>query len=321
MRIQALGGSTDGQTQEIGRAENGKKDLLSPGLLKIPWTIENKYYSADVHFAVHPMRGLAPYLLQNIPAIIFVWASNEAYKHHVERISRDLGGHEPEVSLAVRVKASPDSVPEESAGEDEIAESNASIDEFVSRFGFEYVDATLDITDRREERKYGEEDELDGIPNLPRVLDALSTIMWPSMKGRDKGVKHGKGLHSATLACLNGEPEMEWIIAYHWLTTYQHKSAGNKVKWTSLPSGWRMMYWTVIARIRGEWQCVRTQWLLLRQRTNFPPLLLGKNIKSRQDHQSRLTLPSLMMILPCSCRLLLRSPANNPDDQRQSRTD
>ncbi|KXN82863.1 hypothetical protein AN958_02137 [Leucoagaricus sp. SymC.cos] len=193
-RVQALGKSTDAQTEEIAatRAGGRKKDLLSSDLVKIPWTIENKYYSADVHFAVHPMRGLAPYLLQNIPALIFVWASNEAYQHHLERISRDLAGHEPEVSLAVRVKASPDEAPEEPINE-ESEEDNASIDEVVSRFGFEYVDATVDITNRREERKYEEEDESDGIPNLPRVLDALSTIMWPSMKGRDKGLKHGKG--------------------------------------------------------------------------------------------------------------------------------
>lgn len=75
--IKALGGSTDGQTEETLKAENGKKDLLSPELVKIPWTIKNKYYSADVHFAIHPMRGLAPYLLQNIPAVIFVWRDDE----------------------------------------------------------------------------------------------------------------------------------------------------------------------------------------------------------------------------------------------------
>ncbi|KAJ3572948.1 hypothetical protein NP233_g2752 [Leucocoprinus birnbaumii] len=189
-RIQTLGGSTDVATE----VESGKKDILSPDLVKIPWTIENKYYSADVHFAVHPMRGLAPYLLQNIPALIFVWASNEAYKHHIERISSDLSGHEPEVALAVRVKASLDTVPEGPADDSEAEEDNAAIDDFVSTFGFEYVNAALDSADPREERDNDEEDEFDGIPNLPRVLDALSTIMWPSMKGRDKGAKLGKGL-------------------------------------------------------------------------------------------------------------------------------
>ena len=72
--IQALGGSTDIQPEEIA---NYNKDLLSHDSMKIPWTIENRYYSADVHFAVHPMHGLAPYMLQNVPAIIFVWESNK----------------------------------------------------------------------------------------------------------------------------------------------------------------------------------------------------------------------------------------------------
>lgn len=77
--IQALGGSTDIQSEETA---NDTKDLLSSDIIKIPWTIENRYYSADVHFAVHPMRGLAPYILQNVPAIIFVWESNKvSYSH------------------------------------------------------------------------------------------------------------------------------------------------------------------------------------------------------------------------------------------------
>jgi len=164
--IQALGGSTDIQPEEIA---NYNKDLLSHDSMKIPWTIENRYYSADVHFAVHPMRGLAPYMLQNVPAIIFVWESNkvnyndqyyleanigdlhcQAYKHHVERIFHDLGGYEPEVSLAVRVKASLDVI----SGEEEAEEDNASIDEFVSRFRFEYVDATLEEKECRDNDKF-----------------------------------------------------------------------------------------------------------------------------------------------------------------------
>lgn len=76
--IQNLGQSS---SSTPGRVIEGDKDLLSPDLIKIPWTIENKYYSADVHFAAHPMRGLAPYLLQNVPAVIFVWGSDEVCGH------------------------------------------------------------------------------------------------------------------------------------------------------------------------------------------------------------------------------------------------
>jgi hypothetical protein len=76
--IQNLGQSS---ISTPGQLIGGEKDLLSPELIKIPWTIENKYYSADVHFAVHSMRGLAPYLLQNVPAVIFVWGSDEVCCH------------------------------------------------------------------------------------------------------------------------------------------------------------------------------------------------------------------------------------------------
>lgn len=87
--IQALGGSTDIQSEETA---NDTKDLLSSDLIKIPWTIENRYYSADVHFAVHPMRGLAPYILQNVPAIIFVWESNKvSYSHQTTILKLTVG--------------------------------------------------------------------------------------------------------------------------------------------------------------------------------------------------------------------------------------
>jgi hypothetical protein len=76
--IQNLGQSSISTSEQV---IGGDKDLLSSDLIKIPWTIENKYYSADVHFAAHPMRGLAPYLLQNVPAVIFVWGSDEVCCH------------------------------------------------------------------------------------------------------------------------------------------------------------------------------------------------------------------------------------------------
>jgi hypothetical protein len=45
--------------------------------VKVPWTISNKYYSADVHFAAHTVHGLSPHHLKNVPAVIFVWAQGE----------------------------------------------------------------------------------------------------------------------------------------------------------------------------------------------------------------------------------------------------
>ncbi|KAJ7259534.1 hypothetical protein B0H12DRAFT_1108559 [Mycena haematopus] len=158
-----------------------------PGLgesTRIPWTLSNKYYSADVHFAAHTVTGLAPHAVRNVPAVIFAWAKGEAYKHHVERLAGDMHGYEPEVALAVRVAANS---AESEDKEDDPEEDEADIDEFLSSSGFEFIDAS-------EETRSGEESgELfsQGIPGLPRVLDALSTIMWPSMQAKAKPTTSG----------------------------------------------------------------------------------------------------------------------------------
>ncbi|THV00857.1 hypothetical protein K435DRAFT_837102 [Dendrothele bispora CBS 962.96] len=154
----------------------------------IPWTISNKYYSADVHFFVRDIKGLAPYLFKDAPALIFVWRKGEAYRHHIHRLSQDLAGTEPEVALAVRLESSIGSETvsacsqsNEDSGDEEGFEDSSEIDEFLSSRGFEFVDVPL----MSDNGNLGDE-ILDGIPSLPRVLDALSTIMWPSMQAATK---------------------------------------------------------------------------------------------------------------------------------------
>ncbi|KAJ6605683.1 hypothetical protein B0H10DRAFT_1886599 [Mycena sp. CBHHK59/15] len=155
---------------------------------QIPWTLANKYYSADVHFAAHTIAGLSPHTVQNVPALIFVWARGEAYKHHVARLAGDMSGYEPEVALAVRVAPLGDVIED---GDDDEEEEEAEMDEFLSSNGFEFIDAS------EEPLSPGESDEelgsfSQGIPGLPRVLDALSTIMWPSMQARSKPHSSGR---------------------------------------------------------------------------------------------------------------------------------
>ncbi|KAK0221925.1 hypothetical protein IW262DRAFT_1493652 [Armillaria fumosa] len=147
----------------------------------LPWTISNKYYAAEVHFLARQIKGLAPYHLQGIPALIFVWEKGETYKHHIHRLSKDLGGSEPEVSLAVRVSTSTTPSEEDKEDEDEASEDANAVDEFLSSHGFEFVDASSG-----REQAEGIEGISNGIPSLPRVLDALSTIMWPSMQTSQK---------------------------------------------------------------------------------------------------------------------------------------
>ncbi|KAJ7134712.1 hypothetical protein C8R44DRAFT_771222 [Mycena epipterygia] len=168
---------------------------------RIPWTLSNKYYSADVHFSAHTITGLSPHVVQNVPAVIFVWSKGEAYKHHVERLAGDMSGYEPEVSLAVRVSPSA-SVKEEDSEEEEEQEEQAEIDEFLSSNGFEFIDAYSEETSSSPEAEEDSGPFSQGIPGLPRVLDALSTIMWPSMQAQVK-------LKSSGLPKL-ARPDFDW---------------------------------------------------------------------------------------------------------------
>ncbi|KAL1666647.1 hypothetical protein GGF50DRAFT_87281 [Schizophyllum commune] len=152
---------------------------------QIPWTISNKYYSADVHFAPHAIHGLSPHRVQNVPAVIFAWSHGEAYKHHIRRLANDLDGYEPEVCLAVRLDPSEHIKDEDRADEEDLREEENAIDEFLASHGFEFVDASARSTPRAEESTETHTESMShGIPRLPRVVDALSTIMWPSMQSQ-----------------------------------------------------------------------------------------------------------------------------------------
>ena len=43
----------------------------------IPWTIANKYYTADVHFETRELAGFAGYHASEVPAVIYVWRRGE----------------------------------------------------------------------------------------------------------------------------------------------------------------------------------------------------------------------------------------------------
>ncbi|KAG9227699.1 hypothetical protein CCMSSC00406_0000655 [Pleurotus cornucopiae] len=143
----------------------------------IPWTLSNKYYQADVHFHAREVKGLAPYHSLNVPAVIFVWSNGDSYRDHVVRIANDISTRQPDVALAVRM-------PRSSSG-NEIStevEEDGEIDEFLSSHGFEFIDGEVEY--QRSDRTEDEGLPDHGIPGLPRVIDSLSTIMWPSMSTR-----------------------------------------------------------------------------------------------------------------------------------------
>ncbi|KAJ7819381.1 hypothetical protein B0H14DRAFT_1356865 [Mycena olivaceomarginata] len=183
-RVRNLSGPAHHVTESSVPALVHAPQPQTPGLgqsTRIPWTLSNKYYSADVYFAAHTVTGLAPHVVRNVPALIFVWAKGEAYKHHVERIAGDMSGYEPEVALAVRVAPSGDAEPEKDSHDGEEDDDEAEIDEFLSSNGFEFIDASDEMPAAEGSGPFSQ-----GIPGLPRVLDALSTIMWPSMQAKAK---------------------------------------------------------------------------------------------------------------------------------------
>lgn len=189
-RLKAL--SIEGQSRtsnlDASNDEGGKlnDDILDENI--VPWTIVNRYYIADVHFAMHVIHSVSPMVFDKRhtpPAVIYVWIDGEPYAKHVEELSRMMGGYEPEVSLAVRI---PKSTEMTGLVEDNSEiENNTDIDTILMSYGFEYIDATGEVPVRRTGDDGNELSATDDIPHLPRVLDALSTIMWPSMKSGGRG--------------------------------------------------------------------------------------------------------------------------------------
>ncbi|KAF5385629.1 hypothetical protein D9757_005542 [Collybiopsis confluens] len=200
-RILAIGSSLDGAidfVQQIrtlsghiidnGDINDTRKDQAEVNGEKLmPWVISNKYYSAQVHFLARTVKGLAPFHSKEVPALVFIWRKGYAYKHNIERICRDreLNGSAPEVSLAVRIELNDDENGKEDEEEEENFEDTAEIDEYLSSKGFEFIDVPA-----ANKRAGDDEISVDAIPSLPRVLDALSTIMWPTMQSSVKRQNH-----------------------------------------------------------------------------------------------------------------------------------
>ncbi|KAF9221657.1 hypothetical protein BS17DRAFT_259037 [Gyrodon lividus] len=145
-----------------------KDGVLDEHASSVPWAIVNKYYTADVQFVVH---RLSAWVLNKdelqAPAVLFVWTNGEPYKEQVHKLSEQLLPHEFEVALAIRLPPTDPSSPA-------VVEDEQDIDGYLSSKGFEFVDvldlnASSPVSDRS------------SIPGVPRVIDALSTIMWPSM--------------------------------------------------------------------------------------------------------------------------------------------
>jgi hypothetical protein len=117
-----------------------------------PWTIRNRYYAADVHFAARA-RGWRVRDAFGVPALVVVWAHGtvrppprrclaaadglQPIRALLEQIHADLAGSrlDPEVCLAVQLPAAEDAAPPVADVDDD------ALDELLASLGFEYVDA------------------------------------------------------------------------------------------------------------------------------------------------------------------------------------
>ncbi|EIW81011.1 hypothetical protein CONPUDRAFT_165241 [Coniophora puteana RWD-64-598 SS2] len=191
---------------------NGSELTQSAPGHTVPWTITNKYYTADVSVRVHDLPT-CPTERRGVPALVYVWAHGEPYRAQVTQLAKRLYADDFEVALAVRVprnagfgsgSASSDasklddttgppppplspSAPGPSLIGVELDEDE-DIDAYLVENGFEFVDV-------REESLGAENQDRDtddgaggrhDIPGLGRVVDALSTIMWPSLVRVDR---------------------------------------------------------------------------------------------------------------------------------------
>ncbi|CAE6412398.1 unnamed protein product [Rhizoctonia solani] len=177
-RILLVSGANDQNRELVSRLGPFSSNPLTPNPndeTYIEWTIKNKYYTAPVHIYLHqvskpPAKPLWPPEADNerVPALIFVFRKGELYREIFLSMKEAYLAHNAEVALAVSLPTSNDTALS--------TDSFDSTEEFFSDHGFEYVDAE----DSPEE--VGSSDHLQyDVRGLPRILEALNTIMWPSM--------------------------------------------------------------------------------------------------------------------------------------------
>ena len=156
-------GSRDPEEQTQTSVSTSKDPLTAGSSTSIPWTIANKYYTAEVHFETHDFEGFRVHHAIGVPAIIYVWGPGEVslcgpdvlartsfelhgrsnarasrtqpYREHVPEIAQKIQHYDPEVSLAVRFGGNV-----EVASPAEPNVDDDGLDEFLSTHGFEFVE-------------------------------------------------------------------------------------------------------------------------------------------------------------------------------------
>ncbi|KAG8214568.1 hypothetical protein J3R82DRAFT_9631 [Butyriboletus roseoflavus] len=111
-----------------------KDVVLDEQAYAVPWTIVNKYYTAEVKFLVHPLSSWASLQDQlSTPALLFIWNRGEPYRDQIHKLSQDASQHEFEVALAIRLHPTGSPLPAET-------EDDQDVDAYLSSEGFEFID-------------------------------------------------------------------------------------------------------------------------------------------------------------------------------------
>ncbi|KAL5520087.1 hypothetical protein ACEPAG_1747 [Sanghuangporus baumii] len=150
----------------------------------IHWTIKNKYYTAPVHFHPIHLEGLEFIELDDVPAVIYAWKENEPYRTHMKQVVEQTSSCNLDVSLAISMAPTTDE----------------ELEDFFFKHGFEYVEGHTEE----------EADRLDpsATPGIRRAVDALSTIMWPSMVRTDQ-LASMLASQSSNSVATEGEDEID----------------------------------------------------------------------------------------------------------------
>ena len=111
-----------------------------------------------------------------------------------------IAPHDPEVTLAIALGTRPPHPDDPTEGPDQ----------FLAEHGFEYIDGERNSSpspsaavhlddDHDRDRDHDHDHDHDAAPGLSRVIDALSTIMWPSMVRTSSTAAAKRASHTPTL--------------------------------------------------------------------------------------------------------------------------
>ena len=62
-------------SDDVVKTSNGVQKVADAKI--VPWTIKNKYYTADVHFKVIPLEDWVHSHLESVPAIIYAFSVDD----------------------------------------------------------------------------------------------------------------------------------------------------------------------------------------------------------------------------------------------------